>query len=184
MEFLYLMSLFLLIVRELFELRQAIRHNGNIAGTLIYATNFGNIIDCGNYAVQVISNVAWLNFALMAKGWEPKLEYEVFEDPDGPHAYFKAGDGLLDCVQVMNDVTEFSKARTLHKTMASISLVLCCIQMVKNLDFHPRMGLITRTISHAAGPMFFFFILFFTVVLVYAFMGTIQYGSSMDEFRR
>ncbi|GMI19680.1 hypothetical protein TrRE_jg11734, partial [Triparma retinervis] len=153
MEFLYLMSLFLLIVRELFELRQAIRHNGNIAGTLIYATNFGNIIDCGNYAVQVISNVAWLNFALMAKGWEPKLEYEVFEDPDGPHAYFKAGDGLLDCVQVMNDVTEFSKARTLHKTMASISLVLCCIQMVKNLDFHPRMGLITRTISHAAGPI-------------------------------
>lgn len=183
MEILYFVSLFLLILRELYELREAIKHNGNIAGTLIYATNFGNILDCGSYAVQVISNIAWLNFALMARGWEPQLDYAILKDPASGHSYFKAGDSMLDCVQVFNDVTEFSKASTLHKTMASVSLILCCIQMIKNLDFHPRMGLITRTISNAAGTMFFFFILFFMVVLVYAFMGTIQYGSSMEEFR-
>ena len=44
------------------------------------------------------------------------------------------------------------------------------------------MGLITRTIAHAAAPMVFFFLLFGAVVLVYAFMGTVQYGSTMEEF--
>jgi hypothetical protein len=139
-------------------------------------------VDVANYAVQVLSNMSWLSFALMGVDWSPTLTYEVNADLTGENNLIRAGPGFADGLQVFEDVGQFSDARGLHLTMACISLVLCNIQLVKNLDFHPRMGLISRTIGRASSAMAFFFLLFFGVMAVYAFLGTIQYGGTLTSF--
>ncbi|GMH99824.1 hypothetical protein TrVE_jg2120 [Triparma verrucosa] len=183
LEFFYVCSLVGLILREISELRASMLQYGGFVGLIVYATNFGNMIDCGNYALQVMSNFAWLSFSLMVLDWNPEIQYSIYDDEYATHHPLKAGDGILAASQTMFDIQNFVSARKVHSTLAALSLIMSCVQLVKNLDFHPRMGLITRTIAHAAGAMLFFFTLFFSVVVVYSFMGVIQYGSTMDNFQ-
>ena len=103
----------------------------------------------------------------MIDGWDPQLLYDVYANEDAVHDPLKAGKGMLGASATFTDIFNFVAARRVHASFASLSLILCSIQLVKNLDFHPRMGLITRTIAHAAAPMLFFFTLFFAVVVVY-----------------
>ena len=182
LEAFYLICLVTLIMREVFELKDHFYKFGHLAGVIVYATDFGNISDVSNYAVQIISNLSWLSFALMGIGWTPSLTYNVVSDLSAVHNPLRAGDGFPDSLQFFSDVHQFSLARELHLTMACISLVLCNVQLIKTLDFHPRMGLVSRTIGNAAAAMAFFFALFFGVVVIYAFLGSIQYGSSLDSF--
>lgn len=108
--------------------------------------------------------------------------YDVLEDRSATNNVVRAGDGLLDGLQLFSDVQHFASARNVHLTTACISLVLCSMQLIKNLDFHPRMGLISQTIARAAGPLSFFTVLSLSVILIYAFLGIVQYGNSMPQF--
>ena len=133
MEIFYFAALASLLIRELYELRVSTRQYGKFAGILLYAADFGNMVDCGNYALQIMSIIAWLNFALMTAGWNPSLECNVLADKNAKHNIWKAGDGMSHAMQTFYDIENFSLAITLHKTLTSLSLVMCCIQMVKNL---------------------------------------------------
>ena len=57
-------------------------------------------------------------------------------------------------------------------SLVAVSLVLLCMQTLKNLDFHPRMGLITQTLRHASTDLTFFMMLFGIVHTIYAFLGS------------
>jgi len=182
LEVIYYFSLFGLLLREIHELRGFIKKWNLLAGVLMYATNFGNVIDYVNYSIQIMSNLSWLSFALMVNSWKPSLTYDIFADPTDTLKYFRGGSEMKEAMQVFSDVESFNGAIALHSSLASISVVLCVIQFVKNLDFHPRMGLVSKTIGNAAGDMLFFFMLFFAVVMIYSFLGMIQYGSSVPAF--
>ena len=55
-------------------------------------------------------------------------------------------------------------------------------QLLKNLDFHPRMGLVSRTIRIAAFDLFFFFILMGLITGLYAILGTLIFGRESNNF--
>ena len=59
-----------------------------------------------------------------------------------------------------------------YVSLVVISLLLLCMQTLKNLDFHPRMGLITQTLKFASTDLFFFMLLFGIVHTIYAFVGS------------
>ena len=118
----------------------------------------------------------------MIHNWNPQLTYEVFDNDGDEIKFFRGGAELKDAMQVFTDISNFEGAMSIHSSLASISIVLCVIQFVKNLDFHPRMGLVSRTIGNAANDMIFFLMLFCTVVMIYSFLGMIQYGSSVTAF--
>jgi len=182
LEALYVLSLLGLVVREVLEARDSCRRFGAFAGVVTYVADFGNIVDIANYSMQVISNLSWLSFAVMSFQWNPSLEYDVAKDGSSSNNFLKAGAGFEDGLQVFADVAAFSRARTVHLTTACISLVFCATQLIKNLDFHPRMGLVSRTIGKAATAMSFFFALFVAVVMIYSLLGAIQYGDSLAAF--
>ena len=182
LEIVYLASLFSLIIREVFELKDHWHRFGNVAGLIIYATNFGNMLDVANYTVQLISNFSWLSFSTLTHNWSPALSYDVLHDLQAANNYLRPGNSLNAGLSMFADVTSLNNKREVHLTTACVSLVLCSTQLIKNLDFHPRMGLISRTIGKAASAMTFFFLLFFSVVVIYAFLGHIQYGNSMQSF--
>ena len=72
-------------------------------------------------------------------------------------------------------------------SLVAVSLVLLCMQTLKNLDFHPRMGLITQTLRYASTDLFFFLMLFGIVHTIYAFLGSfirLKPGHDSDTDRR
>jgi hypothetical protein len=66
--------------------------------------------------------------------------------------------------------------------VVAIVLLCVCFQVLKNINFHPRMGIVTRTIAKAAGDLSFFLILFSIVAGMYAFFGCLVFGQEMDRF--
>ena len=60
--------------------------------------------------------------------------------------------------------------------VTSIAVMMLCLQFMKNLDFHPKMGLVTKTFQAAALDLIFFFMLFFVIHTIYSFIGCLVFG--------
>jgi hypothetical protein len=56
------------------------------------------------------------------------------------------------------------------------------VDRLQKLNFHPRMGVISRTISNALEDLIFFFVLFGLIVFCYAYLGCLLYGKLVSEF--
>ena len=61
------------------------------------------------------------------------------------------------------------------------AFVLMFLQLLKVLDFQPRLSLITKTFSVAGAQLVNFLILFVIVLFVFAMMGHVIYGSTVDS---
>ena len=55
---------------------------------------------------------------------------------------------------------------TLYRTITMAALLVMVIQLVAKLNFHPRLGVISRTLLAAASDLVFFFILFIFITMV------------------
>merc|ERR1711998_334435 len=71
---------------------------------------------------------------------------------------------------------------TEYSMWVSLSLLLICVQLLKNLDFHPKLGIVTRTIGAAAADLMFFLVLFIMVNLIFAFLGVVIFGNFSERF--
>lgn len=49
------------------------------------------------------------------------------------------------------------------------------VQLIQKLNFHPRMGVISRTVSNAMTDLIFFFLLLGLIVLSYAYLGALSF---------
>ncbi len=63
-----------------------------------------------------------------------------------------------------------------------VALILTILRMLKFLDFQKRLGVVTRTVQHAATDLFHFGILFAIVVGGYTVLGFVAFGSAIDAF--
>lgn len=54
-------------------------------------------------------------------------------------------------------------------------------QVLKQMDFQPRLGTITRTIRAALPELIHFFILFFVLFSGFAMYGHLVFGRSLDQ---
>ena len=54
---------------------------------------------------------------------------------------------MADLQKMISDLTEVADLRRDYANVISTSLLLVCLQTLKNLDFHPKMGLITKTVT-------------------------------------
>ena len=69
-----------------------------------------------------------------------------------------------------------------YATMNGINIFLCLLRFLKYCDFQPRMGVVTRTLSLAFQDLANFIALLLIILLLYATMGTIVFGSKMEQF--
>ena len=123
-----------------------------------------------------------MNLCFGYSRFSPLLSPEVYDDVSAPHAPLSGGTDPSGALSSFDCVHSLVRAQRIHLSTAAVSLVMACVQLLKNLDFHPRMGLVSRTIAHAAKTMSFFLVLFFAVVVVFALFGVILYGRTMDKF--
>ena len=68
-------------------------------------------------------------------------------------------------------LAEVIQLHTTFKLVVSISLILVVLQSLKNMHFHPRLGIITRTLGGASDDLVFFSILFVMLHVIFAYLG-------------
>ena len=61
-------------------------------------------------------------------------------------------------------------------------LILVLFKILKLLDFQPRLGIVTKTISKALNDLVHFFIVLTLILGVYWIMSYYLFGSSIDAF--
>lgn len=54
-------------------------------------------------------------------------------------------------------------------------------QLIKKLGFHPRLGVISRTIEAAAIDLAFFFVLFLFITMLFTMLAHGLFGRQFDE---
>ena len=57
-----------------------------------------------------------------------------------------------------------------------ISLLFMIIRLLKNLNYHPKLAIVSKTIGNAAEDLIHFSVVFVVVVCVYSFMGMVIAG--------
>ena len=64
----------------------------------------------------------------------------------------------------------------------SVSLLLIGCQLLKKLHFHPKLGIITRTLAGAASDLVFFLVLLCAINLLFSILGVFTFGDVSPDF--
>ena len=70
--------------------------------------------------------------------------------------------------------------QSIYISICGANLFFFLLRLFKLLDFQPRIGILTRTISRAMEDLMHFFVLMVIVMFVYTMMGNILFGPTVS----
>jgi len=171
-ELLFLALLIVLSVSELTELAR---------GGLDYFRDLGNAIDLAAFGIRFAMIDAWFKYARLCNDFDPP-RYEPIYDALAVARILKPSAFINELQDTYDEIEDISDAISYFDLMLSISMVLMTMQLIKNLDFSPFLGIISRTVSGAGYDLVLFAVLLVLVIGVYGFLGSLLYGNTKDEF--
>ena len=77
-------------------------------------------------------------------------------------------------------LSDIAWLQSMYVSLAGINLFLMLMRTFKFLDFQPRVGILTRTLAKAMDDLLHFIFLLVIVLVVYAFMGYIIFGPTLE----
>jgi len=89
---------------------------------------------------------------------------------------------LLRALSMFNDAHTIASYQSEFVTLSTISLVISTFRLLKVLDFQPRMGLVTRTITEATEDLCHFSVLFLLVCSGFAAIAYLSFGSTIEGY--
>ena len=123
-----------------------------------YFLDPANSLDWLNYSVQIAAIVKWVILLTQVSKFSFELDYMIYDldavgRPIVPNAEMGEYQDMLD------DLVAIVETRKTYFNLICVSLLLTTLQLLKNLDFHPQMGIVTRTLSGAKADLTFFLML-------------------------
>eukprot|EP00898_Chlorokybus_atmophyticus_P004262 jgi/Chlat1/4837/Chrsp31S04872 len=188
LELLYLMCVVFGVYSEAHELIQSKRKKGSY---LAYLNNFWNYIDCCSIMLQITGIVLWVVMvADGARTFSTGIRYNVYEpvtiysatQPPRALQLVDNGAGLKQVADVFAAVHNLINMQQAYMFFNGINIILMIARVIKLMDFQPRMGLITRTLSRAAYELFHFFFLASIVFVSYGTLAYLAFGHLIFEF--
>ena len=169
----------IMIWQEFWELVEEWNMNGHIIG---YFSSPGNILDIMNAAFQLASIWTFIHFIDLVVDFDFKMHYDVYADDFAVGRLPETTREMGTFQYMIDSLEEIQSTRREFSYLLCVCLLLVCLQLVKNLDFHPRMGLITQTLSGAAADLGFFMILLTLLMILFAYLGLLIFGDYSEPF--
>ena len=177
-ELLFVIMFVVNVVFEFDEMRGVYRSTGSLGD---YLTVF-NLVDWAAFTVRFAMIVVWCVIVARCESFESALRFDVFADDVAVGRITEASAALADAQRTYADVGRLKQLYVIYERLNVYSIIVMVFQLLKNLDFHPRMGLVSRTIRIAAFDLFFFFILMGLITGLYAILGTLIFGRESNNF--
>jgi len=89
---------------------------------------------------------------------------------------------MLEFFSFLEDTQELVYYRTTQNFVNGVCLLFMIMRLLKNLDFQPRLGLVTRTLQIAIVNLTHFMVVFFMVFGAYAIFGHVAFGGELEQF--
>jgi hypothetical protein len=196
LEVLFLLMLFGYVLRELAAVCRS--PQGYCRASTIWT-----LLDVLNLLMQLTMFGLWVRcYAQLAPRFDPAPRYESY---NGSTPYpsvdtavgaavasaargatavraLRLGAGYKDAQADLETLTQMATLLDWYFAVGAVSVILMVVRVLKLLHFQPRMGLVTRTLSRAFDDLAHFFCLFALVLLGYAFVGFMAFGSQVQEF--
>lgn len=167
-----------LISMELGEMRDVYGETGALWGYL----GVGNLLDLASYAVSLAMFVKWGTFWQSTTRIKPRDHYDAFADPFAVGRITEAS-GDVDAIQDQYDhLRRASHELERYDVLIAVKMIFMAFQLIKNLDFHPRIGMISRTVKAATTDLTYFVVVFLFVLEIYAFLGVLLHGKEHEDF--
>jgi hypothetical protein len=173
-----ILLIYLLLIEfvEIFEMGWAARD------VFAYFKSMGNALDLGSYFLQLVAMQLWHTYVKKCKDLDPQRHWDVYNDYVATSRFFEAGPEMAKYLAFVEDFNEAANLKTTYTVVVALILFCVCFQSLKNINFHPRLGIVTRTIALASGDLTFFLVLFCMIAGMYAFFGCLVFGNEMDRF--
>lgn len=146
-----------------------------------YVSDLKNLIDLAGYATQAVLVPLWLFVIEKSRRFDLEAKYDV-HDVLATERIFKAGPDTGRAQRVFADLEALVATLAAYDFVATLGLILLVGQTLKALHFHPRYGIISKTIVNIAHSIGFWIILFGIILAIYSFLGALLFGSDYDEF--
>ena len=170
-----------LAVNVLVELRDIVR---DFLGLRLskYITSAFNWIDLLGFIVQIMAWVQWYTIKAAVSSLQLREGgiYSVLLDPHSRIRPFQTDAAEeADLLRFMSELARVADLHLYYTSLIGAVVAQLLFKVLKALDFHPRMGLITRTIARAGSNLAHFMGLFMLLVFGYAMVGHVTFGAHL-----
>ena len=130
-----------------------------------------NYIDWLASAVLISNLVLWITIVIMTALWTLPTR------PLAPNA-----EATSSVEKVISNFDAVNQVYTLYGATNVVSLLFMIIRLLKSLNYHPKLAIVSNTIGLAAEDLMHFSFVFVAVLSIYSFMGMVIAGRQMVEF--
>jgi hypothetical protein len=171
--------------QEVGELANEFRATGSMLG---YFRSTWNYLDVANLVCLLLLIVHYVYFAtVLAVNFSPPNDHtNVYHDLSSSANFLRYRDdndmGMRAIFRLFADAEKCALNQNKMNNMATLSMTVMTLRTMKVLDFSPRIGLVTRTISRAAVDLCHFFVIFFILVGGFSVVGWLNFGADIQGF--
>jgi hypothetical protein len=151
-----------------------------------YFASAWNFIDLVSIGLHISCIALWIAQLVAMQEFDTEARYDIYKDITQDARMLELKDSGTHLETFVSGVVDsFDAIITIqgaYATMNGINIFLCLLRFLKCCDFQPRMGVVTRTLSLAFQDLAHFIALLLIILFLYATMGTIVFGSKIEQF--
>jgi len=180
LEVLLVAANFVATCSELYDIHEAKRYRGSY---MAYFHSRWNYIDTLNIVLFWVGMGTWITFVKRyCDGFDPEVRYDVYDNIEA-RAYLTELRGSGEGLQAVDDLFQHmhgaARTQLSYSVIVGIIFMLLLMRMLKLMDFQPRLGVVTRTLSLASTDLLHFFAVFMVVFAAFGVVGHILLGPQL-----
>lgn len=149
-----------------------------------YLSFYGNWFDWAHFVLMIFSWVLWFDHHKLTRKFVMSPSYPVISDVGAPSRFFSTNStSEFEFLMFKEQIFDASNRLAFYRSVAGAVVVCFVFRFLKTMDFQPRVGLVTRTISTALPDLCHFVCLFIIVFLGYAICGNLLFGHSFERMK-
>jgi hypothetical protein len=158
---------------------------GHVRASMRYFGDVFNMIDLTSYVLLLAAMGTWVLITVSnVTFWDSvALRFELYANTEATGRFFELAKGpSADAVDFLSQVAVLSNRWSKYVVLCGSACLILVVQILKNLDFHPKMGMVTKTFFNAATDLAFFFALFASIHTIFSFVGCLIFGNNTAQF--
>eukprot|EP00297_Palpitomonas_bilix_P001924 CAMPEP_0113904696 /NCGR_PEP_ID=MMETSP0780_2-20120614/23454_1 /TAXON_ID=652834 /ORGANISM="Palpitomonas bilix" /LENGTH=1416 /DNA_ID=CAMNT_0000898451 /DNA_START=419 /DNA_END=4669 /DNA_ORIENTATION=- /assembly_acc=CAM_ASM_000599 len=194
MEIAFCLLLVYTLIMELMDCTKAKKKKGNV---MAYFADIGNIFDLASIGCMFAIVMMWVYIVMKGRtlllssdfnvyryqGTKARVETAYARTSRTPARFFEYdGGNHASYIAFMQEVSNLAFFNEMYTVICGINILLLVFRLLKLMHFQARMGLLTRTLSHASTDLLHFVILFMITFTGFAFMAYLLFGHQLREF--
>ena len=149
-----------------------------------YVCSFQNLIDFLSYGLICAVFGSWVQYAVLTHRFskEAKSQYNVYANPMATNRILRVNSEISKLVKQFSDMEAIENKLGDYDQLVAFAMTAMVLQLLKNLDFHPSIGIVSRTMQSASFSLLVLLGVQFAIITLYSVQGMVLLGQITDEF--